>query len=118
MGVGVVPEVVRRTHPGLCWLWGVCLRVCVWVGACCRVLGRCALVWPVWCPAGGVLVGAAVGGLVVICIVDASIFVLCVARAAPPPGCVGVWSVVLLVFGWVCVLFFWAFGGCLGIRGR
>ena len=28
----------------LCWLWGVCLRVCVWVGACCRVLGRCALV--------------------------------------------------------------------------
>ena len=29
MGVGVVPEVVRRTHPGLCWLWGVCLRVCV-----------------------------------------------------------------------------------------
>ena len=44
MGVGVVPEVVRRTHPGLCWLWGVCLRVCVWVGACCRVLGRCALV--------------------------------------------------------------------------
>ena len=87
-------------------------------GVCCRVLGRCALVWPVWCPAGGVLVGAAVGGLVVICIVDASIFVLCVARAAPPPGCVGVWSVVLLVFGWVCVLFFWAFGGCLGIRGR
>ena len=32
MGVGVVPEVVRRTHPGLCWLWGVCLRVCVCVG--------------------------------------------------------------------------------------
>jgi len=29
VGVGVVPEVVRRTHPGLCWLWGVCLRVCV-----------------------------------------------------------------------------------------
>ena len=75
MGVGVVPEVVRRTHPGLCWLWGVCLRVCVWVGACCRVLGRCALV--VACVAcaslecGGGWVG--VGGLVVICIVDASI---------------------------------------------
>ena len=75
MGVGVVPEVVRRTHPGLCWLWGVCLRVCVWVGACCRVLGRCALV--VACVAcaslecGGVWV--VVGGLVVICIVDASI---------------------------------------------
>jgi len=75
VGVGVVPEVVRRTHPGLCWLWGVCLRVCVWVGACCRVLGRCALV--VACVAcaslecGGVWV--VVGGLVVICIVDASI---------------------------------------------
>ena len=59
----------------LCWLWGVCLRVCVWVGACCRVLGRCALV--VACVAcaslecGGVWV--VVGGLVVICIVDASI---------------------------------------------
>ena len=112
--------------PVLLWGWVRVrvLRACAFSccglgwGVCCRVLGRCALVWPVWCPAGGVLVGAAVGGLVVICIVDASIFVLCVARAAPPPGCVGVWSVVLLVFGWVCVLFFWAFGGCLGIRGR
>jgi len=55
--------------------WGACLRACVWVGACCRVLGRCALV--VACVAcaslecGGVWV--VVGGLVVICIVDASI---------------------------------------------
>ena len=48
--------------------------------------------WPVWCPAGGVLVGAAVGGLVVICIVDASIFVLCVARAAPPSLLHGLWG--------------------------
>ena len=78
-----MPEVVRRTHPGLCWLWGVCLRVCVWVGACCRVLGRCALV--VACVAcaslecGGVWV--VVGGLVVICIVDASIIVLCSCAA-------------------------------------
>ena len=30
VGVGVVPEVVRRTHPGLCWLWvPVCACVCV-----------------------------------------------------------------------------------------
>ena len=64
--------------------------------ACCRVLGRCALV--VACVAcaslecGGVWV--VVGGLVVICIVDASIFVLCV--------------VIVVVFGWVvlCVCFF------------
>ena len=99
MGVGVVPEVVRRTHPGLCWLWGVCLRVCVWVGACCRVLGRCALVVvlrvgagpPCFCSGVGL---ARVGGLVVICIVDASIFVLCV--------------VIVVVFVWVvlCVCFF------------
>ena len=69
----------------LCWLWGACLRVCVWVGACCRVLGRCALV--VACVAcaslecGGVWV--VVGGLVVICIVDASIIDLCSCAACP-----------------------------------
>ena len=94
MGVGVVPEVVRRTHP---WLMGSrvwfcaavlalgCLpaRVCVG-GACCRVLGRCALV--VACVAcaslecGGVWV--VVGGLVVICIVDASIIDCVHARHA------------------------------------
>ena len=63
MGVGVVPEVVRRTHPGLCWLWGVCLRVCVWVGACCRVLGRCALVVAcVACAFSGVWRGVGCGG--------------------------------------------------------
>ena len=95
--------------PASC-VWGWAHAVGFWGGAPCVACGA---------PAGAVvLVGAVVGGLVVICIVDASIFVLCVARAAPPPGCVGVWSVVLLVFGWVCVLFFWAFGGCLGIRGR
>ena len=82
--LGVLPGSSLLVGGGLGW------------GVCCRVLGRCALVWPVWCPAGGVLVGAAVGGLVVICIVDASIFVLCVARAAPPSllhvlwGC-GLW---------------------------
>ena len=65
MGVGVVPEVVRRTHPGLCWLWGVCLRVCVWVGACCRVLGRCALVVAcVACAFSGVWRGVGCGGWV------------------------------------------------------
>ena len=65
MGVGVVPEVVRRTHPGLCWLWGVCLRVCVWVGACCRVLGRCALVVAcVACASSGVWRGVGCGGWV------------------------------------------------------
>ena len=79
-----MPEVVRRTHPWLmgsrvvlcgCVGFGVPVCACVWVGACCRVLGRCALV--VACVAcaslecGGVWV--VVGGLVVICIVDASI---------------------------------------------
>ena len=58
-----------------CVGFGVSACACVWVGACCRVLGRCALV--VACVAcaslecGGVWV--VVGGLVVICIVDASI---------------------------------------------
>ena len=78
-----------------CLLVRACVRVLVGagglVGVRCRVLGRCVpLVALSWL--------AGVGGLVVICIVDASIFVLC-------------------VFCWV-VLVFWAFGGCLGIRGR
>ena len=70
-----------------------------WWGACCRVLGRCALVVvlrvgagpPCFCSGVGL---ARVGGLVVICIVDASIFVLCV--------------VIVVVFVWVvlCVCFF------------
>ena len=76
VGVGVVPEVVRRTHPGLCWLWGVCLRVCVGGGMLsgsgavrpgCGLRGLCLFV-VVW---EGLWV--VVGGLVVICIVDASI---------------------------------------------
>ena len=52
---------------GVVWLGvlpGLLLTRCVggvgW-GVCCRVLGRCALVWPVWCPAGGVLVGCCGG---------------------------------------------------------
>ena len=75
MGVGVVPEVVRRTHPWLMGsrVWfcaavlalGVCLRVCVWVGACCRVLGRCALVVAcVACASSGVWWGVGCGGWV------------------------------------------------------
>ena len=60
-----------------------------------------------WCPAGGVLVGAAVGGLVVICIVDASIFVLCVARAALPPP-----LLLLVLWLWGCGL--WC---CLSLVG-
>ena len=58
-----------------CVGFGVSACACVWVGACCRVLGRCALVEAcVACASlecGGVWV--VVGGLVVICIVDASI---------------------------------------------
>ena len=69
-----------------------------WWGACCRVLGRCALVVVLRVGAGPSFVRgvglARVGGLVVICIVDASIFVLCV--------------VIVVVFVWVvlCVCFF------------
>ena len=69
-----------------------------WWGACCRVLGRCALVVVLRVGAGPFFVRgvglACVGGLVVICIVDASIFVLCV--------------VIVVVFVWVvlCVCFF------------
>ena len=79
--------------------WWLCRG---WLVACCCLpsCGSCRLCgW--WGPLGWVVGGwwlAGVGGLVVICIVDASIFVLC-------------------VFCWV-VLVFWAFGGCLGIRGR
>jgi len=75
VGVGVVPEVVRRTHPWLMGsrVWfcaavlalGACLRVCVWVGACCRVLGRCALVVAcVACASSGVWRGVGCGGWV------------------------------------------------------
>ena len=71
-----------------------------WWGACCRVLGRCALVVVLRVGLVPFLFGvglACVGGLVVICIVDASIFVLCV--------------VIVVVFVWVvlCVCF-------LGVR--
>ena len=44
---------------------GACLRVCVWVGACCRVLGRCALVVAcVACASSGVWRGVGCGGWV------------------------------------------------------
>ena len=85
VGVGVVPEVVRRTHP---WLMGSrvwfcaavlalgCLpaRVCGW-GHAVGFWGGAPWLWPAWpvplLECGGVWV--VVGGLVVICIVDASI---------------------------------------------
>ena len=99
-GCGVVGRPARSSSHSL---WGG-----LGWGVCCRVLGRCALVWPVWCPAGGVLVGAAVGGLVVICIVDASIFVLCgvflLCASRPGPAAVvvgsGAWFLPVL-----CVVF-------------
>ena len=94
MGVGVVPEVVRRTHP---WLMGsrvvlcgcvgfgvpVCARVCGW-GHAVGFWGGAPWLWPAWpvplLECGGVWV--VVGGLVVICIVDASIIVCVHARHA------------------------------------
>ena len=84
MGVGVVPEVVRRTHPGLCWLWvPVCVCVCGW-GHAVGFWGGAPWLWPAWpvpfLECGGVWV--VVGGLVVICIVDASIIVCVHARHA------------------------------------
>ena len=83
--------------PLFCWVRGGCLpsfccflRVCVGcgggVGACCRGLGLRALLCPAsasllvvcCCLFGGGVGGCGgVGGLVVNCIVDASIFVLC-----------------------------------------
>ena len=59
--------------------------------------------------------------MVVNCIVDASIFVLCgvflLCASRPGPAALfvvgsGAW------FCLCCVLFLWAFGGCLGTRGR
>ena len=52
---------------------GGCPRACVWGWHAVGVLGQCALVaWPVFCCLVWV-VGLGVGGLVVNCIVDASI---------------------------------------------
>ena len=95
------------------WWWGV--------GACCRGLGLRALLCPA--PASSLLGGCGgVGGLVVNCIVDASIFVLCgvfllCASRLGPAALFVVWWV-LGVVCLCCVLFLWAFGGCLGTRGR
>ena len=70
----------------------------------------------VWGGCGGV------GGLVVNCIVDASIFVLCgvflLCASRPGPAALFVVWWVLGVVCLCCVLFLWAFGGCLGTRGR
>ena len=71
----------------------------------------------VWGGCGGV------GGLVVNCIVDASIFVLCgvflLCASRPGPAALFVvWWVLGRGFCLCCVLFLWAFGGCLGTRGR
>ena len=87
---------------------GACLRVCVWVGACCRGLGLralCVLPSASSCCVGGC---GGVGGLVVNCIVDASIFVLCgvflLCASRPGPAAVvvgsGAWFLPVL-----CVVF-------------
>ena len=78
------------SHPAFCWVGGGCppflALVVGGVGACCRGLGLRALcvllLLPSSCCAaaccgGGVGGCGGVGGLVVNCIVDASIFVLC-----------------------------------------
>ena len=72
---------------------------------------------------GGVGGCGGVGGLVVNCIVDASIFVLCgvflLCASRPGPAALFVvWWVLGRGFCLCCVLFLWAFGGCLGTRGR
>ena len=102
--------------------WGVpVLPLVGGVGACCRGLGLRALLCPA--PASSLLGGCGgVGGLVVNCIVDASIFVLCgvfllCASRLGPAALFVVWWV-LGVVCLCCVLFLWAFGGCLGTRGR
>ena len=74
MGVGVVLVVAWGTHPWLmgsrvvlcgCVGFGVPVCACVWVGACCRVLGRCALVVAcVACASSGVWRGVGCGGWV------------------------------------------------------
>ena len=61
--------------------------------------------------------------MVVNCIVDASIFVLCgvflLCASRPGPAALFVvWWVLGRGFCLCCVLFLWAFGGCLGTRGR
>ena len=69
----------HRRHACCCsvvgWWWvPLCVLVCVWGWHAVGVLGQCALVaWPVFCfPVCGWW-GVGVGGLVVNCIVDASI---------------------------------------------
>ena len=119
--------------PAFFLLLPACVRGVWWGGggACCRGLGLRALLCPAsasllvvcCCLFGGGVGGCGgVGGLVVNCIVDASIFVLCgvfllcASRLGPAAlsWCGGFWAWVCLC----CVLFLWAFGGCLGTRGR
>ena len=100
------------------------LRVCVGcggggVGACCRGLGLRALcvllllppvVWGLW---GCGWVGCELySGREYLCSLWC-VFVVCLASWSCC-CCGGVWGVVCLC----CVLFLWAFGGCLGTRGR
>ncbi len=95
------------------------------------VLGQRALAWCALVGLAGlvatvlVVVGSGVGGLVVNCIVGASISapresLACGAmRLGGFVGRVFCFALVLFLFVcFVCCLFLWAFGGCLGIRGR
>ena len=67
-------------------LYGVgvpaCARVCGW-GHAVGFWGGAPWLWPAWPVPPGVGVWVVVGGLVVICIVDASIIDLCSCAACP-----------------------------------
>ena len=112
---------------GACLLSAVSLRVCVGCGGGGGggMLSGSGAACPL-CPASAssCCVGGCggVGGLVVNCIVDASIFVLCgvflLCASRPGPAALFVVWWVLGVVCLCCVLFLWAFGGCLGTRGR
>ena len=79
LGWGWLPGAGIGDAPAAAWFGGggcpLCVLVCVWGWHAVGVLGQCALVaWPAFSASlfvGGVGVG--VGGLVVNCIVDASI---------------------------------------------
>ena len=133
------------SHPAFCWVGGgcppfllLCPCACAWgvvVGGWGHAVGVWGCVPFVSCfcflllvvlllvfSGGGVGGCGGVGGLVVNCIVDASIFVLCgvfllCASRLGPAALFVVWWV-LGVVCLCCVLFLWAFGGCLGTRGR
>ena len=109
--------------PVLFLLLPACVRGVWWWGGGGMLSGSGAACPLCPAPASSLLGGCGgVGGLVVNCIVDASIFVLCgvfllCASRLGPAALFVVWwgsGVVCLC----CVLFLWAFGGCLGTRGR